>query len=171
MRQLVVVLKSLFMAACAVVIFGSITWQVRRLDPLIPFTLPPWMAIGGVVLMAAGAVLAFACFGLFAASGALTPGSSFPFPDPEVFISWGPYKYVRNPMTKGAWTVLCGWGFYKLSPSILLFAVLMAVFMHLFIVFVEEPRVERRFGESYREYKRRVNRWVPSWRSLAGGAA
>ncbi|MFY9550306.1 MAG: isoprenylcysteine carboxylmethyltransferase family protein [Thermoanaerobaculia bacterium] len=169
MRQLVVVLKSLFMAGCAVVIFGVITWQVRRLDPLILVTLPPWTAVGGVVLMVAGAVLAFACFGLFAASGALSPGTHFP--DPEVFISWGPYKYVRNPMTKGAWTVLCGWGFYKHSPSILLFAVLMAAFMHLFIVFVEEPRVERRFGESYREYKRRVNRWVPSWRSLVGGAA
>src|SRR5258706_2263296 len=157
------------MAACAVVIFGAITRQIQRFDPLISVTLPPWMAVGGVVLMVAGAVLAFACFGLFSASGALSPGSHFP--DPQVFISWGPYKYVRNPMTKGAWTVLCGWAFYKLSPSILLFALLMAVVMHLFIVFVEEPKVERRFGESYREYKRRVNRWVPSWRSLARGAA
>jgi protein-S-isoprenylcysteine O-methyltransferase Ste14 len=157
------------MATCAVVIFGTITSQVRRLDPLISIPLPPWMAVGGVVLIVAGAALAFACFGLFSASGALSPSRHFP--DPQVFISWGPDKYVRNPMTKGAWTVLCGWGFYKLSPSILLFALLMAVVMHLFIVFVEEPRVERRFGESYREYKRRVNRWVPSWRSVAGNAA
>ena len=74
MRQLVIVLKSLFMAACAIVLFGIITWQVRRLDPLIAVTLPPWMAAGGVVLMVAGAVLAFACFGLFSASGALSPG-------------------------------------------------------------------------------------------------
>ena len=92
MRKLVVVLKSLFMAACAVVIFGLITWQVRRLDPLISVTLPPWMAVGGVILMFAGAVLAFACFGLFSASGALSPGAHFP--DPEVLISWGPYKGV-----------------------------------------------------------------------------
>lgn len=169
MQKLIALLKTLFMAACASALFGVITWQLRRLDPLIPVILPPWTAVGGVVLMVAGAVLAFACFGLFSASGALSPGAHFP--DPKVFISWGPYKYVRNPMTKGSWTVLCGWGFYQLSPAILLFTLLMAVFMHLFIVFVEEPRVERRFGESYREYKRRVNRWVPSWRSLAGDSA
>jgi len=59
-------------------------------------------------------------------------------------------------------------GLYQLSPAILLFAGLMAVAMHLFVVFVEEPKLERRFGESYREYKRRVNRWVPGWRALAG---
>lgn len=169
MRKLVIVLKSLFAAACAVVIFGLITSQVRRLDPLISVTLPNWMTVGGVVLMVAGAVLAFACFGLFSASGALSAGSHFP--DPKVFISWGPYKYVRNPMTKGGWTVLCGWGFHQLSPSIVVFALLMAVLMHLFIIFVEEPKLERRFGESYREYKRQVNRWIPSWPSFGPGAA
>jgi protein-S-isoprenylcysteine O-methyltransferase Ste14 len=166
MQRLVILLKILFMAACAVAIFGSITRQLQRLDPFIPVTLPPWMPVGGIILMVVGAVLAFVCFGLFSASRSLSFHTHFP--DPDVFISWGPYKYVRNPMAKGGWTVLCGWGFYQLSPSILLFAVLMAVSMHLFVVYVEEPKLERRFGESYREYKRRVKRWVPSWRVLAG---
>ena len=168
MQKLVVLFKTLFMAACAVVIFGAITWQLRRLDPFIPVSLPHWMTVGGILLMAAGAALAFTCFGLFAAGRALSPHAYFP--DPEVFISWGPYKYVRNPMTIGAWTVLCGWGFYQLSPSILVFALLMAALLYLFIVFVEEPKLERRFGEGYRVYKRRVSRWVPGWRSLAGVA-
>ncbi len=166
MQKLVVVLKSLLMAGCAAALFGTITWQLRRLDDFIPLALPPWMSVGGILLMAAGAVLAFASFGWFSAAGALSRHAHFP--DPEVFISWGPYKYARNPMTKGGWTVLCGWGFYQLSPSILLFAALMAVLLHLFIVYVEEPKLERRFGESYREYKRRVSRWIPSWRSVAG---
>jgi protein-S-isoprenylcysteine O-methyltransferase Ste14 len=131
-----------------------------------PVTLPDWVAVGGVVLMVAGALLDLTCFGLFTASGALSRHAHFP--DPEVFISWGPYKYVRNPMAMGVWTLLCGWGFFQLSPSILLFAVVMAVFLHLFVVYVEEPKLEQRFGESYREYKRRVNRWIPSWRLLAG---
>jgi protein-S-isoprenylcysteine O-methyltransferase Ste14 len=166
MQRLVILLKTLFMAACAVTIFGFITRQLRSLDAFIPVTLPPWMAVGGIVLMVAGAVLAFVCFGLFSASGSLSLHAHFP--DPELFISWGPYKYVRNPMAKGGWTVLCGWGFYHLSPMILLFAVLMAVSMHLFVVYVEEPKLERRFGGSYREYKRRVRRWVPSRRAVMG---
>ena len=44
----------------------------------------------------------------------------------------------------------------------------LAVFLHVFVVLVEEPKLERRFGESFREYKRQVPRWVPRggpWRS------
>jgi protein-S-isoprenylcysteine O-methyltransferase Ste14 len=162
MRQVVVVLKALFMATCAVVIFGFITRELRPLDRLIPLSLPPWLAAAGVILMAAGAILSFTCFGLFASGGALTPGPGFP--DPRVFISRGPYRYVRNPMSKGGLTVLAGWGFYQLSPSILLFAAVMAVAMHLFVVYVEEPKLERRFGQSYRDYVGRVSRWIPTRR-------
>jgi protein-S-isoprenylcysteine O-methyltransferase Ste14 len=166
MRQVVVLLKSLFAAACAILIFGFLTRHVRGLDQFIPVSLPSWAAVGGTILMSAGAILAFTCFGLFAASGALTPGPTFP--DPGVFISRGPYKYVRNPMAKGGLTALAGWGFYQLSPSILLFAVLMAGLMHLFVVYVEEPKLERRFGQSYRDYVSRVSRWLPSRRALSG---
>jgi len=71
-------------------------------------------------------------------------------------------------MSKGGFTVLAGWGFHQLSPSILLFAVFMAVLMHLFVVHVEEPKLEQRFGQSYRDYMARVGRWIPSMRALAG---
>jgi protein-S-isoprenylcysteine O-methyltransferase Ste14 len=165
MRQVIVLLKTLFMAVCAVVIFGAITRQLRGFDQFIPVTLPSWMAVGGIILMGTGAILAFTCFGLFAASGALTPGPAFP--DPGVLISRGPYRYVRNPMAKGGLTVLAGWGFYQLSPSILLFAVLIAGLMHLFVVYAEEPKLERRFGQSYRDYTSRVGRWLPTRRALA----
>src|SRR6516162_7360979 len=145
------------MAACAAGLIGTITWQLRRIDQLIPVSLPPWASLGGIILMVAGAILGFATFGLFAAGRSLSPHAHFP--DPDVLITWGPYKYVRNPMAKALFTVLCGWGFFLLSPTVLLFALAMGLFLHLLVVFVEEPKLERRFGESYREYKRRVNRW------------
>lgn len=165
MRQFVVLLKTLFMAACAIVIFGFVTRQLLHLDQYIPVSLPSWMAVVGAFLMAAGAILAFICFGLFAVSGALTPGPAFP--DPGVFVSRGPYKYVRNPMAIGGLTVLAGWGFYQLSVSILLFTVVMAAVMHLVVVYVEEPKLERRFGQSYRAYMGRINRWIPGSRPLS----
>ncbi len=168
MRTFVVILKSLLMAGCAVTLFGVVTWQLRRLDPLVPLELPPWLAVFGVLVMAAGAALALASFWTFAAAGALTPHARFP--DPEGLVVRGPYRYARNPMTKGGWTVLCGWGLALLSPSVLAFALLMAVLLHLFVVLVEEPKLERRFGDAYREYRRRVNRWVPSWRFVWGRA-
>jgi protein-S-isoprenylcysteine O-methyltransferase Ste14 len=106
MRKVIVLLKTLLMAACAVALFGVITWQLRRLDPLVPVTLPPWLAVAGVLLVAAGALLALASFWTFTAGGALSPHAHFP--DPEGLITWEPFRYARNPMTKGAWTVLCG---------------------------------------------------------------
>ena len=159
MRQLIVLGKVLFMAACAIVIFGFLTRAVRQLDAFVPLTLPSWVALGGLVLIGAGTLLTYACFGHFAASGSLDPGPTFP--DPPVFISRGPYRFVRNPMAKGGFTVLVGWGCYQRSPSIILCGMLMLGLMHLFVVYVEEPKLDRRFGQSYREYRGRVGRWLP----------
>jgi protein-S-isoprenylcysteine O-methyltransferase Ste14 len=159
MRPLIVLLKTLFMAACAVVIFGPITRCLRHLDRFIPIDLPVWLSSAGGAFMAAGAVLAFTCFGLFARQGALTPGATFP--DPNTFVSRGPYRYVRNPMAVGSLTFLAGWALFERSPSILLLAIVMTGLMHLLVVFVEEPKLERRFGPSYLSYKSRIPRWVP----------
>jgi len=72
------------MAACAAALIGTITWQPRRIDQLIPVSLPPWASLGGIILMVAGAILGFATFGLFAAGRALSPHAHFP--DPDVLI-------------------------------------------------------------------------------------
>jgi protein-S-isoprenylcysteine O-methyltransferase Ste14 len=157
-RNLTILLKALFPAVCAVVIFGFTTWELRKLDPYIPFGLPP-LTVAGLALMLAGASLAFVCFALFARGGMLTPGANFP--DPQVFVCSGPYRHVRNPMAVGGLATLAGWGLFLGSISISLFVVLMAALMHAIVVFVEEPRLERRFGQNYLEYKRRVHRWVP----------
>jgi hypothetical protein len=50
MRQLVVLLKTLFMAGCAIVIFGAITRQLCNLDRFIALALPSWMADAGILL-------------------------------------------------------------------------------------------------------------------------
>jgi protein-S-isoprenylcysteine O-methyltransferase Ste14 len=163
MRSIVVVLKTLFMAACAVVLFGFLGSKLSALDSMIPLNLPPWVTYFGIALIVIGTILSFICFAMFARGGALTPGPTFP--DPNVFISRGPYNYVRNPMAKGGLAVLLGWGLYERSPAILLLGLLTAVLMHLLVVCVEEPKLERRFGQSYLAYKGRVNRWVPSWRT------
>jgi protein-S-isoprenylcysteine O-methyltransferase Ste14 len=151
MRPLIVLLKTLFMAACAVLIFGPITQYLRRQDQFIPIQLPAWISYVGGAFMIAGAILAFICFGLFARGVALTSGSTFP--DPTTFVSRGPYLYMRNPMAVGSLTSLAGWGLFERSTSVLLLTVVMAGLMHLLVVFVEEPKLERRFGQSYLSYK------------------
>lgn len=58
--------------------------------------------------------------------------------------------------------MMCGWGFFCRSISILIFPAIFFVAMHGFVVFVEEPWLEQRFGPSYLRYKQAVNRWIPS---------
>ncbi len=48
--------------------------------------------------------------------------------------------------------------------SILLLAAGALALFHLLVLFHEEPSLEARFGDSYRDYKRTVNRWLPRWR-------
>jgi protein-S-isoprenylcysteine O-methyltransferase Ste14 len=38
------------------------------------------------------------------------------------------------------------------------------VMVHLFVVFYEEPALERQFGDAYERYRARVPRWVPKLR-------
>ena len=35
----------------------------------------------------------------------------------------------------------------------------------IYFPLVEEPELERRFGESYRQYKASVPRWIPRWQA------
>jgi protein-S-isoprenylcysteine O-methyltransferase Ste14 len=54
-----------------------------------------------------------------------------------------------------------GQGLFFGSPGVLLYAAALALAFHLFVVFVEEPGLRRRFGPSYEAYCRRVPRWLP----------
>jgi protein-S-isoprenylcysteine O-methyltransferase Ste14 len=42
-----------------------------------------------------------------------------------------------------------------------LYTAIVLLFLHLYIVYREEPELERRFGRPYQKYKRNVSRWIP----------
>lgn len=85
------------------------------------------------------------------------PGISVP---PDRIVSSGIYGYVRNPMYLGHLIYLAG------LALVLGSWIAAAVFaFHAFWfdrrVREDEARLARRFGDSYREYCRRVKRWIP----------
>jgi protein-S-isoprenylcysteine O-methyltransferase Ste14 len=47
------------------------------------------------------------------------------------------------------------------SLALLTYAFVAWLAFHLFVVFYEEPRLARRFGDRYDAYRRDVGRWVP----------
>ena len=88
--------------------------------------------------------------------GTLAPWS----PSRHMVIS-GLYGYVRNPMILGVLTVLIGESISILSYRILIWAAFFFIINTLWFLVFEEPSLEKKFGEEYREYRKNVPRWVP----------
>jgi protein-S-isoprenylcysteine O-methyltransferase Ste14 len=76
----------------------------------------------------------------------------------------GLYRYVRNPQYVGVFLVLIGEALLARAGILLAYAVLLMIAYHLFVLFHEEPRLGRVFGESYARYRETVPRWVPRYR-------
>jgi protein-S-isoprenylcysteine O-methyltransferase Ste14 len=89
-------------------------------------------------------------------------GTLAPWSSPSKLVIVGPYKYVRNPMIIGVISILVGEAFLLNSISILIWAMLFFVINTLNFEFIEEPRLERKFGEDYVNYKNKVSRWIPN---------
>lgn len=76
-------------------------------------------------------------------------------------VTSGPYAHTRNPMVFGYFFVLLAIAVLRGSPGVLAGIAMLAPVGLVQIMFFEEPRLERRFGEAYRAYRRRVPRFLP----------
>jgi protein-S-isoprenylcysteine O-methyltransferase Ste14 len=112
----------------------------------------------GFLLILAGLALVTWCIGLFARVG---KGTLAPWDPTSKLVAVGPYRFTRNPMITGVATILTGEALLFGSWHLALWAVTFIALNHIYFLIVEEPGLERRFGESYLEYKRAVPRWVP----------
>ena len=158
MKTLFIAVRALFYMMGFVFVSGWVVLQVGVFDFVIGGTLPPWTVVVGVILMIAGGVLGLVCVGVFVIRG---KGTAAPFDAPIEFVAVGPYRYVRNPMYIGGLTMLVGFGCFEHSLSMVVFSVVWLFAAHCFVIYYEERTLERRFGESYLAYKKKVNRWLP----------
>ena len=157
MKTFLTALKALLQLVAALLFFGWVAFRVRQLD-LTLGVLPPWTEIFGMILLAAGGALLLLCFGVFVVRGRGTP---LPLDPPTRLVALGPYKYVRNPIHIAWVTLFIGLGLYLRSPSILLFALVFFAICYVYVVWVEEPSLKRRFRTEYKEYCEVVPRYIP----------
>ncbi len=88
-------------------------------------------------------------------------GTLAPWNPPQKLVVRGIYRHVRNPMITGVFYILLGESVFFGSLSLLgWFGFVVAVNM-IYIPFVEEPGLAKRFGDDYLLYKRNVPRWIP----------
>ena len=90
-------------------------------------------------------------------SGGGGPGISIP---PDRIVASGPYRWVRNPMYLGHLIFFAGIAL-TLGSWIALGVLVVHVFWFDRRVREDEERLAVLFGEPYREYCRRVKRWIP----------
>jgi protein-S-isoprenylcysteine O-methyltransferase Ste14 len=78
---------------------------------------------------------------------------------PKYLLKGGPYRFSRNPIYLAVLTTWLGWTItYGSVANAIVF--LMASILFVFVVVpFEERRLERRFGDDYRQYKKTVAGW------------
>jgi hypothetical protein len=118
---------------------------------------PPvvWPAVAPII---GGVGLYAACQWIFATLGHGTPG---PWDTPRRFVAVRPYRWVRNPIYIAALLMIVGEARLFLSLALLVYAVPVAVGVHLFVLLYEERTLHRPFGVEYDLYRSRVWRWIP----------
>ena len=159
MSRPLVVVWTIARLVTAVLFVGWASLHLRLLDGVIDLRLPEWLKPAGTVLLLVGGADVLLCGGMLSTPGII----------PTKFIDVGPFRYVRNPMSLGAVTMMSGLALFCRSASILVLSVILFLFIHGVVVFVEEPYLEKRFGKSYVEYKNSVNRWLPTSQHSAHG--
>jgi protein-S-isoprenylcysteine O-methyltransferase Ste14 len=84
---------------------------------------------------------------------------------PPVLIIKGPFRYIRNPMHAGLFLLLISIGlFFGSFLTLLVFIPLYIIIDIWFIKNIEEPELEKRFGEEYLKYKSSTPRFIPKFK-------
>ena len=115
-------------------------------------------AVAGVTIILLGVALFAWCVMLFARVGR---GTLAPWDPTKRLVAVGPYRYMRNPMITGVACVLAGEAVTWRSPRLAAWLLVFLAINQVYFVLVEEPGLERRFGESFRAYRANVPRWLP----------
>ena len=83
-----------------------------------------------------------------------------PFERSTTLVTFGPYRYTRNPMYVGLTLILIGvWLLLGSATAALPVALFVWIIQQRFIR-GEERFLDEIFGEEYRGYKSRVRRWI-----------
>jgi len=127
----------------------------ERFWPLMRFEATGIRVAGGV-LLAIGAIIAG--WGLVTFHRART--TTVPGEVSSQLVTWGPYRFTRNPMYVGLTLAYLGEAglLRQVWPVILLPFVL--AYVHWVVIRLEECKLNEAFGEHYTQYRARVRRWI-----------
>ncbi len=136
---------------------AGLAWWLHGRWPLAP---PPGdgraLDFLGGLLIGCGLLLDLGSLALFGKAKT----SAIPFRPASVFVAGGTYRLSRNPMYLGLTLLVSGLGLVVERLGLVVAAIAAAFLIDRFVIRREEAYLERRFGASYFDYKRRVRRWL-----------
>ncbi|MBZ9978140.1 isoprenylcysteine carboxylmethyltransferase family protein [Mesorhizobium sp. B2-4-18] len=149
--------SGIFLIAAPGVVAGLVPWLLSDRWGLPWSPLPLFALTGGMLVIAAAAVLLHA-FARFALEGLGTPA---PVAPTERLVIGGIYRHVRNPMYVAVLSIILGQALLFSSWSIAAYAAIAAAAMVTFVKLYEEPTLAGRYGAEYEAYRRNVPGWLP----------
>ncbi|OFX05691.1 MAG: hypothetical protein A3D94_12540 [Alphaproteobacteria bacterium RIFCSPHIGHO2_12_FULL_66_14] len=152
-----VIARPILLFPAALLLGFALDHLLRLPFPISRIGLVHWISaiIAGSVIVIG--IAAFAA-GVRSFSRAATP---LPTNQPaRALVMTGVYRWTRNPIYLAFFLVYGGIGMAIRSPWILILALPLAILIRYGVVAREEVYLERRFGDAYLDYKRRVRRWL-----------
>jgi protein-S-isoprenylcysteine O-methyltransferase Ste14 len=123
--------------------------------PLVEWIPPGLKYVGWILVAAAVAIGGWAIF-LFRRSKT----GIIPFSPSSSVVTEGPYRITRNPMYLGMTLALFGWAVILGSLAPFFVPPLFVLLITYLFVLPEEGHMEKTFGASYLDFKKRVRRWL-----------
>ena len=117
---------------------------------------PQVTAVSGIIIFAIGAALAGWGWITFQKAGTTrVPGRLS-----SELVTWGPYRFTRNPMYLGMAMAYVGEALIQRHVWPVLLLPVVIGFVNWIVIPVEQANMASAFGERYVEYAKRVRRWI-----------
>lgn len=125
----------------------------------------PWVETAGIIIMWSGTALAIWCAVLIFLFG---NGTFLVTSAPKKIMTRNIFGIVRNPMMWALYIIVFGEILVFGHFILLVWLIAMVRIIYLIVANYEEPQLERRFGERWKEYCQKVPAWIPRFHVQKG---
>jgi protein-S-isoprenylcysteine O-methyltransferase Ste14 len=134
---------------------AGLSLALDRWLPLAGLVAPAWRWLGALLV-----VPALVLGGPAARALARRGTTLHPFGEPSALVIEGPFLYTRNPLYLSLALLLTGLAVYLGSLASFLVVPVFVAVITVAVIRSEEAALSAAFGDAYRDYCRRVRRWL-----------
>jgi protein-S-isoprenylcysteine O-methyltransferase Ste14 len=147
--QVIALPPALYAGAFIVGLILEFFWRTRVLGPALR------VGFGGALFVIGSVIM------LYGVAAFRSAGTNVEVYRPATsLVVMGPYRLSRNPIYVGMTIAYVGAAILADSLWALTLVLPVVVIIHYGVVLREEPYLAAKFGAAYREYTRKVRRWV-----------